>query len=118
METPTRPASRKAKMAGFSSPPNLARFVQKELSVRTEGAVHDDQSVQHIASALRVYGERRPKAADSIRGIRDWWLKDFTPRPTVEQVAEALEILVREGSFTRQTLDDGNHVWRPASNQL
>jgi hypothetical protein len=92
--------------------------VQNKIAVRSEGAVHDDQLVQRIASALRLYGHRRPNAADSARGIRDWWLADFSPRPTVDQVVAALRLLVEEGSFTRQTLDDGSHIWRPSGERV
>jgi hypothetical protein len=92
--------------------------VQKEVAVRSEGAVHDDQLVQNIASALRLYGHRRPNSADSARGIREWWLVEFDPLPTTEQVVEALELLVEEGSFTRQTLDDGSHIWRPSGERI
>lgn len=80
--------------------------------------MHDNQLVQQIASALRLYGHLRPRSADSARGIRDWWLADFSPRPTIEQVVAALGLLVQEGSFTRQTLDDGSHIWRPSSRHI
>ncbi len=77
--------------------------------------MHDDQLVQEIASALRLYVRDRPNAADSERGIRDWWLGEFVPSPSLEQVIAALELLTNEGSFVRQVLDDGSHVWRPAA---
>ena len=77
--------------------------------------MHDDQLVQRIASALRVFGRDRDNqnAADAEIGVRDWWLEGFEPRPTIAQVTRALELLGREGSFVRETLDDGGHVWRP-----
>jgi len=75
--------------------------------------VNGHQLVQRTASALRRYGEERPNAADSERGICDWWLADLRPQPSLEEVVQALAILVEEGSFIRETLDDGSHIWRP-----
>lgn len=77
--------------------------------------MHDDPMVSRIADALRRYGQRRPRAADSPRGIREWWLADFEPPPTAEQVAAALELLAQEGGFVRQLLADGSELWRPSA---
>lgn len=77
--------------------------------------MHDDQLVKRIANALRLYGRYHENAADTESGIRDWWLGDFEPRPSIEQVGRALDTLAAEGTFIRQPLDDGGHVWRPVS---
>jgi hypothetical protein len=77
--------------------------------------VHEDIVVAQIANALRQYGRGTPSAADSERGIREWWLADLEPPPTPEQVAKALRLLEAEGSYIRRRLEDGSELWRPAS---
>jgi sugar/nucleoside kinase (ribokinase family) len=77
--------------------------------------VHDDPAVGQIANALRRYVQGKPRAADSPRGIREWWLANLEPAPTPEQVEAALRILQDEGTFIVVMLDDGSELWRSAA---
>jgi hypothetical protein len=77
--------------------------------------VNDDASTEQTARALRDYVAAHPHAADSARGIREWWLAGMVPPPTPDQVVCALLRLEDEGLFARAILPDGSELWRALS---
>lgn len=74
--------------------------------------MRDDPTLQILVEALRAYLIARPQAADTVRGIADWWLVGITPRPAVERITDALEILAVEELADKVVLPDGTEIWR------
>jgi len=62
-----------------------------------------DDAVQTIAASLLDYVVRHPDAADSIEGIRRWWMPEGVSASRIG-VEAALEQLVRAGELTRRQL--------------
>jgi hypothetical protein len=79
-----------------------------------EGLVDDEAAITQIADALRAYVSARPNAADSARGIREWWNGGQVPTPTPHQFEQALLRLEAEGLVARERLPDGGELWRAA----
>jgi hypothetical protein len=62
-----------------------------------------------LERALERYCAEHPNAADSVEGVRSWWLADPTiPREAVE---EALQALVDRGLLDVRILSDGTVVY-------
>jgi hypothetical protein len=62
-----------------------------------------------LEQALERYCAEHPNAADSVEGVRTWWLADPTiPREAVE---EALDALVDRGLLAVRALSDGTIVY-------
>jgi hypothetical protein len=83
-----------------------------------EGLVSNDRleplRVAAIAGRLQAYIVRRPNAADSLRGLQDWWLGDFAPAPRHAEMVAAVGLLEQTGVLERMPLDDGTEIWRRA----
>lgn len=67
---------------------------------------------QRIARAIQDYLFAHPLAADTIRGIVDWWLP-ATEQESLElrDVQAALEILIMTGVAQKQRLADGREIF-------
>jgi hypothetical protein len=62
-----------------------------------------------IRERILRYFAQHPSAADTIDGVRRWWLADFPcTRPDVER---ALQELVDEGELTARILADGSILY-------
>jgi hypothetical protein len=75
---------------------------------------HDDQSnagVAGIAHAIERYLAKHPNAADSVEGIRRWWLMRQRYEESAQQVQEALEQLLRAGIINKRVLSDGQVLY-------
>jgi hypothetical protein len=64
-----------------------------------------------IAARILAYLADRPDAADSARGIAEWWLGGEAALD-VAAVESALEALAREGLVRADRLAHGTRVWR------
>ncbi len=60
-----------------------------------------------VAARIRSYCADHPNAADTLEGVRRWWLGASLPDARPELVEQALLLLVAEGSVYRRTLTDG-----------
>lgn len=71
-----------------------------------------DQSrrVQAIAEEIEAYLKLYPHAADTLEGIRDWWLA--SRYNSLEEIQRALESLIQRGLVERQKLPDGRIIFR------
>ncbi|MEO8136737.1 MAG: hypothetical protein ABI831_22530 [Betaproteobacteria bacterium] len=69
-----------------------------------------DDPIQVIVASLLAYLTAHPDAADSIEGIRRWWLPSHTHARTPDMEA-ALERLVRMGELTPRQLPDGGVLY-------
>lgn len=64
-----------------------------------------DDAVRLIAATLLEYLAGHPDAADSVEGIRRWWIPQNVAASRSD-VEAALEQLVRAGELTRRQLPD------------
>lgn len=64
-----------------------------------------------LKGAIVGYLARHSSAADTVEGIRDWWLKDVVPKPTIDELQIALDALVADGKIRRTTLIDGTTLY-------
>jgi hypothetical protein len=62
-----------------------------------------------LESALARYCADHPNAADSVEGVRRWWLAD--PAIPLAEVEAALDAMVRHGLLDVRRLADGTQVY-------
>lgn len=66
------------------------------------GCGSESEDLEQMAEALSEYLLSHRKAADTLEGIRDWWLpKERFPSVGVEALELALEKLVLRGELAR-----------------
>jgi hypothetical protein len=86
-------------------------------NIRADYAVdasHDNQAntgIAEIARAIERYLAKHPNAADSMEGIRRWWLMRQRYEESAQQVQQALEQLLRQGVVTKRVLTDGQVLY-------
>jgi hypothetical protein len=68
-------------------------------------------AVADIAHAIERYLASHPQAADSLEGIRRWWLMRQRYEESAQQVQAALEQLLREGVVVKRVLSDGQVLY-------
>ena len=76
--------------------------------------------VEHLAHDIAAYLSGNPHAADTVAGIRNWWLSGATPGVSHDDVENAIGILVGRGALECRTLPDGTRVYaapRPGSSR-
>lgn len=71
----------------------------------------DNQRTIAIAEIIDRYVSRHPNAADTLEGVRSWWIAHHQPRASLEDVQRALDHLVARGRLARVTLADGTTVY-------
>lgn len=64
-----------------------------------------------LVEVLR-YLQAHPHAADTIEGIRRWWLAPTLGAVSAEALDQALARLVESGHVQRDALGDGRFVYR------
>jgi hypothetical protein len=74
--------------------------------------VDDDAKVEAIAQRISDYLAARPGAADTARGIADWWLADLGFPASIALVERALALLASHGAVVSGVNPDGNRIWR------
>jgi len=74
----------------------------------------DVDDAAHIVVVIRRYIHAHPDAADTIDGIRRWWLLPVLQDESRELVADALESLVQEGVMRQVTQEDGRVIYSSA----
>ncbi len=67
--------------------------------------------VAPIADAIERYLRTHPDAADSVEGIRLWWLTGDAAGEAPEDVREALERLEAAGIVERRALPGGQVIY-------
>ncbi len=73
-----------------------------------------DHIRERLAKLIAAYLARSPKAADTSKGISEWWLQELGAGVSHEDVVRALEILIRRGVVERTRLADGTELFRSA----
>jgi hypothetical protein len=62
-----------------------------------------------LLQQIRRYCAEHPHAADTVEGVRRWWLADLACEP--EEVERALAELVALGELTERSLADGSVLY-------
>jgi DNA polymerase III psi subunit len=75
----------------------------------------DENRTKVIADEIARYLVQRPHAADTVDGIRQWWLPRIRPDAVDTEIRQALDHLVQRGIVVANTLPDGNTVYRSTS---
>lgn len=75
-------------------------------------APEDTDAVCETAERILSYLEDHPQAADTVRGVQSWWLRERVPRVSEAVVAEALEKLVARGYLMSQTTPGGDVLFK------
>jgi hypothetical protein len=68
-----------------------------------------DSTTFAVAKAISAYLRSNPLAADTARGVLEWWLRG-TARD-VEQVRRALDLLTARGIVVSARNPDGRRIW-------
>jgi hypothetical protein len=69
----------------------------------------------NIRDCLRRYLEAHPDAADSLAGIRQWWLPEALREVALEELREALAQLAASGEVQCSTLPDKSELYTRGS---
>lgn len=64
-----------------------------------------------LRTALSRYLARHPEAADSLIGIRQWWLPEPLQEVSIEELRATLLELVDVGEVRVSTLPDGTELY-------
>ena len=65
-----------------------------------------------VAEEIVRYLEEHPDAADTVEGIRQWWLPRLRLQEANAQIEGAIDELVERGIVVRESLPDGRVVVR------
>lgn len=68
-----------------------------------------------IAEIVR-YLRENPRAADTLDGIHNWWLRDVRRRGTPDETQQAVDLLVARGVMHRIPLAGPAQVYAAADN--
>ena len=77
-------------------------------------SAHPPGPVEAVALAIVEHLRTHPLAADSADGVARWWLGPAHAGVTLEQVEQALELLVARGTLRRLRLMDGTVLYAQA----
>jgi hypothetical protein len=66
-----------------------------------------------IAQAIELYVSEHPRAADTVEGVRGWWIGACGD--SLEDVQQALDHLVASGRLTFTVLPDGAAIYSRVS---
>jgi len=75
----------------------------------------DTGQVREIAKIIERYVTEHPRAADTVEGIRSWWIAREEPDASLEVVQQALDRLTQSGRLSRTTLPDGTAIYARAA---
>lgn len=65
-----------------------------------------------LARQIVDYLEKNPDAGDTLAGIADWWLRRHYLEQQVEDVAGALELLVKKGILSAHHTLNGVTIFK------
>jgi hypothetical protein len=68
--------------------------------------------IDAVCEAIRAHLKKRPRAADTAKGIGDYWVPAELQHNEPHIVEAALQRLVDEGVLVATTLPDGGVVYR------
>ena len=78
------------------------------MSSENDGSTH----IKALSRKILNYLEKHPEAGDTLKGIAGWWLEQQRIEQLVEDVAEALELLIKQGSIRVYQSGQGTTVYK------
>lgn len=76
-----------------------------------QGTDTTGRSEREIERSVLAYLECHPQAADTLRGIANWWLPRQRGAPGCRRIGHVLDRLVAEGVLHRDELPDGEVLY-------
>jgi len=70
-----------------------------------------DQRIEDIAMEIGQYLRANPDAADSVEGVRQWWLTHENATVALAVVNAALDSLISQGVVRMRVLVDGTRIY-------
>jgi hypothetical protein len=74
-----------------------------------------DDCIGMIEDLIARYIAAHPHAADTVDGIRDWWVAPDLPDTVREDVQTAADALVARGILAKSALPEGTLFHAPAT---
>ena len=74
-----------------------------------ENSESDDASLR---AAILFYLQQNPRAADSLGGIKHWWLPEQYKGLDIKRIDDVLQQLVTEGLVKKAFLVDGTAIYK------
>lgn len=71
-----------------------------------------NKSKENLSQIILGYLQKHPNAGDTLEGIVTWWLEQERIDRIVDEVAEALESLVKEGEVRVHKTQTGNAIYK------
>jgi hypothetical protein len=72
--------------------------------------------IEALSRQILDYLQKNPEASDTLEGIAAWWLEQQRIEQLVEEVAEALELLVKKGAVKAHKKPDGITTYKIKKN--
>ena len=76
----------------------------------------DYELLSDIQFQVLSYLEHRPNAADTVEGIRQWWVLHQIAQLSKERVQRALDQLVDQNLIESCVLNNGRHIFKRRDN--
>jgi hypothetical protein len=74
----------------------------------------DEDRIAAVCCEIQRYLSSHPDAADSVEGIRRWWIARLRLEESARHVQEALNRLVAQGVVIERVMPDGRAVYEMA----
>jgi hypothetical protein len=71
----------------------------------------NSEALGFIEHQVRAYFDLHPHAADTIVGIRSWWLRDTCPDCSLWQLQEVLQRMLASGELVCTTNLSGETIY-------
>ncbi|TAM62908.1 MAG: hypothetical protein EPN49_03170 [Rhodanobacter sp.] len=78
---------------------------------KPQGSGAAGEGGEEIELTLLAYLRRHPRAADTLRGIVNWWLPRQHYESGCQRIERALDTLVAKGELRRDRLPDGEVLY-------
>lgn len=65
-----------------------------------------------LSQKILNYLKKHPQAGDTLEGIATWWLAQQRIEEIVDEVAEALDILIKKGSIQALESQSGVTIYK------
>jgi hypothetical protein len=73
--------------------------------------IREKNQMELLTSAIALYLNAHPHAADSLEGIMQWWLPQQRNTVDITDLQQALDFMVNTGAVYRTTLIDGRMLY-------
>jgi hypothetical protein len=72
---------------------------------------------ESLSQKILIYLEKHPRAGDTLEGIATWWLEQQRIEEVVEDVAGALEFLIKKGTVRTIKSQSGVTIYKVKSRE-